>query len=117
MIEKLTLNVTDRATGINKPIEFDIPTKSISNLNHYVNSIIYVVNRVDTMRKCPHCGRHVLLSDMRDYSFQCLFCDEDFFSFECPETTEPVTKEKLDEAVWQTYNYFSEDLVKNGIRY
>ena len=117
MIEKLTLNVTDRATGINKPIEFDIPTKSISNLNHYVNSIIYVVNRIDAMRKCPHCGRHILLSDTKGYSFQCLFCDEDFYSFECPETTEPVTKEELDEAVWQTYNYFSEDLVKNGIRY
>ena len=117
MIEKLTLKVTDKATGINKPIEFNIPTKRISNLNHYVNSIIYVVNRVDALRKCPHCGRHVLLSDTKDYSLQCLFCDEDFYSFECPETTEPVTKEELEEAIWQTYNYFSEDLVKNGIRY
>ena len=116
MIEKITLTITDKATGVDTPMEFDIPTKRISNLNHYVNSLIYTTNRFDPKRKCPHCGRHVLLSDLKDYSFQCPFCDEDFYSFECPETTEPATKEEIEETAYEVYNYFDTNGVANAVK-
>lgn len=116
MIEKITLTVTDKATGVNTPMEFDVPIKKISNLNHYINSLIYTTNRFDPKRKCPHCGRHVLLSDLKDYSFQCPFCDEDFYSFECPETTEPVTKEEIEDTAYEVYNYYAADFVEYGAK-
>lgn len=33
--------------------------------------------------KCPHCKRDVIKSDTKGYDYQCLFCDEDFYRFEC----------------------------------
>jgi len=35
-----------------------------------------------TRRFCPKCGRPVLKSQNRDYTFQCNVCDEDFCRFE-----------------------------------
>lgn len=35
-----------------------------------------------TRRFCPHCGRPVLKSLIKGYSFQCYNCDEDFYKFE-----------------------------------
>lgn len=115
MIEKITLSVTDKATGIETPVEFDVPIKNISNLNHYVNSLIYTVGRINPKRVCPHCGRHVLLTDGGEYSFQCPACEEDFYSFECPETSEPVTKEEIEDTAYIVYDYYKEDVVKDGI--
>lgn len=37
---------------------------------------------------CPHCGWPMIESDLPEYDFQCLHCDEDFYGFEvirCPE--------------------------------
>lgn len=38
--------------------------------------------------RCPKCGyaMHMRVSDNKDYAYQCLDCDEDFYSFECPDT-------------------------------
>lgn len=38
--------------------------------------------------RCPKCGKAMKMrvSDITDYAYQCLDCDEDFYSFECPET-------------------------------
>ncbi len=38
--------------------------------------------------RCPKCGKAMKMrvSDLKDYAYQCLDCDEDFYSFECPET-------------------------------
>lgn len=116
MIEKITLTVTDKATGVNTPMEFNIPIKNISNLNHYVNSLIYTVGRINPKRVCPHCGRHVLLTDGGEYSFQCPACEEDFYSFECPETSEPVTKEEIEDTAYEVYNYYAADLVEDGVK-
>lgn len=116
MIEKITLTVTDKATGIETPIDFNIPIKGISNLNHYVNSLIYTVGRINSKRVCPHCGRHVLLTDGGKYSFQCPACEEDFYSFECPETSEPVTKEEIEDTAYEVYNYYAADLVEDGAK-
>ncbi|MDR3266213.1 MAG: hypothetical protein LBT24_01400 [Tannerella sp.] len=35
-----------------------------------------------TRRFCPKCGRPVLKSRIKGYSFRCLYCDEDFCRFE-----------------------------------
>lgn len=35
-----------------------------------------------TNRFCPHCGRPVLKSGLKQYAFQCYGCDEDFYRVE-----------------------------------
>lgn len=35
-----------------------------------------------TRKFCPHCGRPVVKSRIKGYSFQCHACDEDFYRFE-----------------------------------
>jgi uncharacterized Zn finger protein (UPF0148 family) len=35
-----------------------------------------------TRRFCPHCGRPLLKSQIKGYSFQCLACGEDFYKIE-----------------------------------
>lgn len=32
---------------------------------------------------CPHCGKPVIKSDLPEYVWQCVDCDEDFYDFEC----------------------------------
>ena len=38
---------------------------------------------------CPKCGRALTFSDNPEYTFQCLDCDEDFYSFEAKEVEQP----------------------------
>ena len=38
---------------------------------------------------CPKCGRALNFSDNSEYTFQCLDCDEDFYSFEAKEVEQP----------------------------
>lgn len=40
---------------------------------------------MNKIKICPHCGAPVTKSDLPDYAWQCLDCDEDFYNFECPE--------------------------------
>lgn len=35
-----------------------------------------------TRRFCPHCGRPLLKSQIKEYAFQCFCCDEDYYRFE-----------------------------------
>lgn len=35
-----------------------------------------------TTRHCNKCGNPVTESDLKDYSYQCLECDEDLYLFE-----------------------------------
>lgn len=50
------------------------------------------------MRKeyyCPICGRKLIKSEIKGYSFQCLYCDEDFTESEVIiKTEENNEKEK-----------------------
>lgn len=34
------------------------------------------------MPRCPKCGRFIGKSRNKNYSYECNFCDEDFYSFE-----------------------------------
>ena len=38
---------------------------------------------------CPKCGKALNFSDNPEYTFQCLDCDEDFYSFEAKEIEQP----------------------------
>lgn len=42
-----------------------------------------IINGTAT-RFCPHCGKPVIKSDLPQYVWQCLECDEDFYDIECP---------------------------------
>jgi hypothetical protein len=35
-----------------------------------------------TGRFCPHCGRMLRKSRLKDYAFQCFYCREDFYKIE-----------------------------------
>ena len=39
-----------------------------------------------TNKFCPHCGRPLLKSNIKGYSYQCNACDEDFYRFEVLST-------------------------------
>lgn len=38
-----------------------------------------------TNRKCCKCGKQLLESDLRDYKYLCLYCEENFYEFETLE--------------------------------
>lgn len=54
--------------------------------------------KITYMRKeyyCPICGRKLIKSEIKGYSFQCLYCDEDFTESEVIiKTEENNEKEK-----------------------
>ncbi|GAB6013632.1 hypothetical protein [Viscerimonas tarda] len=35
-----------------------------------------------TRRFCPHCGKELLKSRIKGYTYQCLYCSEDFYRIE-----------------------------------
>ena len=41
-----------------------------------------------TRKFCPHCGRPLLKSQIRDYAFQCFGCGKDFYRIEVLTTKE-----------------------------
>ena len=46
-----------------------------------------------TRRFCPKCGRPVVKSKNKEYTFQCYNCEEDFCRFEVFHTSE-ITQER-----------------------
>ena len=37
------------------------------------------------IKLCPHCNKPVTKSENPEYSWECNYCDEDFYDFECDE--------------------------------
>lgn len=58
---------------------------------------------------CPRCGRQVTESDLWDseneYPFQCVYCDEDFYSIECIEERNItwVKELRIRSEAWERY--------------
>jgi hypothetical protein len=48
-----------------------------------------------TGRFCPHCGRPLLKSQIKGYTFQCFACDEDFCKFEVLRKKDLVRVRKI----------------------
>lgn len=42
----------------------------------------FAIYPIEKGKFCPHCGRALCKSELEDYSYQCLSCDEDFYEFE-----------------------------------
>ena len=41
-----------------------------------------LIDMLITEKRCPHCGRPLLLSDLEQYDYVCSKCDENFFECE-----------------------------------
>lgn len=48
--------------------------------------------------RCPKCGKamHMRVSDIPEYAYQCIECDEDFYSIECSKTVSDCSDENGD---------------------
>lgn len=53
--------------------------KDIDN-NSKIKEKIHKKYGVD--KKCPHCGEELIISDLKDYKYLCLKCDENFYEIE-----------------------------------
>jgi hypothetical protein len=65
-------------------------------MERYPLSESYVQKRLVPNRVCNRCGNHVLTSELEEYPYQCLHCDEDLYEFETTKTNiEPKSHEIL----------------------
>lgn len=58
-----------------KNINIKIDTYTIFKAQALIDMLI-------TEKRCPHCGRPLLLSDLEQYDYVCSKCDENFFECE-----------------------------------
>lgn len=65
------------------------------NIEESPKTFAYVLERDTFTIKCNRCGSPVLKSDLDDYAYQCMNCDEDLYSFETHDG-EYHTDEELD---------------------
>ena len=59
--------------------------KELKNIEHDTYTIFKAQALIDmliTEKRCPHCGRPLLLSDLEQYDYVCSKCDENFFECE-----------------------------------
>ena len=54
-------------------------------MERYPLSESYVKKRIVPNRVCNRCGNHVLTSELEEYKYQCMHCDEDLYEFETHE--------------------------------
>ena len=71
------------------------------NPEKYPKTMCYVLERDCGKIRCNRCGSSVLKSDLEDYAYQCMFCDEDLLSIETHEG-EYHTTEEFNELLLQT---------------
>ena len=62
----------------------------------YPLSEAYVRERLVPYRVCNRCGNHVLTSELDEYAYQCLYCDEDLYSIETHELEEKTEISNFD---------------------
>lgn len=41
-----------------------------------------IYNKFGTGKNCPHCGKQLIESDLKDYKYLCINCDENFYKIE-----------------------------------
>ena len=61
----------------------------------------YVLERDTLTRRCNRCGSVVLKSELNDYAYQCMNCDEDLYRIET-HNGKPHTTEEFDELCCMT---------------
>lgn len=71
------------------------------NIEKSPKSFAYVLERDTFTVRCNRCGSPVLRSDLDDYVYQCMSCDEDLYTIETHEG-EYHTDEEFDELCCNT---------------
>lgn len=51
-------------------------------MDKFPKSEEYVRKNLVPYRLCNRCGNHVLKSELEEYTYQCMYCDEDLYSIE-----------------------------------
>lgn len=69
----------------------------------YPLSEAYVQKHLVRDRICRRCGRYVLTSELDEYKYQCVHCDEDLYEFETVQTEDSITRTELDELIENVY--------------
>lgn len=70
----------------------------------YPKSTAYVESHlVKPSRFCNMCGRHILKSDLEQYEYQCMYCDEDLFGIETRKKMD-MNGNEIDEEI-STFDY------------
>ena len=76
--------------------------KEVFNANKYPKTYAYVMENDTVTRRCNRCGAVVLKeTNIPDYPYQCMACDENMYGFET-HIGEPHTNEELDELFLNT---------------
>ena len=77
----------------------------------YKSASEYVKNMLVKSRKCNRCGSYVLKSELKEYSYQCMYCDEDLYTFETTKTTRKISNIEYKDLIEQVDSllYFKED--------
>ena len=71
------------------------------NIEKNPKTFEYVLERDTFTKRCNRCGSPVLRSDLDDYVYQCMSCDEDLYTIETHEG-EYHTDEEFDELCCNT---------------
>lgn len=53
-----------------------------SNNDDLVDAVNKIVYELSTDKKCPHCDAPLYCSDLHDYNYVCVECDENFYECE-----------------------------------
>ncbi len=82
---------TDYAMGI-----YSTATSVLDMIQADLDEVLFplrvIKERCSTDVKCPHCGRRLYLSDLKQYDYICPDCDENFYSCEVVITDNTSTK-------------------------
>ncbi|MDR1739154.1 MAG: hypothetical protein LBR45_00145 [Bacteroidales bacterium] len=52
-------------------------------------------NNIETQNLCPHCNKPLQKSRNKEYAFECLDCDEDFYSIEIKTAKNSMVKDQV----------------------
>ena len=74
--------------------------------NKPTGTVDYVMDRLVENLRCNRCGAVVLRSDIKEYPYQCMHCDEDLYEIEV-HIGDRITDAELDELLLITDNLLS----------
>lgn len=86
------------------------------NVEKNPKTMSYVLERIQENKRCNKCGSILLKSDLKDYSYQCMNCDEDLYKFEAHDGEDRTDKE-LEEILENTRDLLELDNITDNIKF